>query len=111
VKRTELEDALAFQIRTAGLPEPEREHRFKAPGKRNPYRFDFAWPERMLAVEVQGGIWIRGGHSRGAGQQRDMTKMNEAQIAGWRVLAVSGNQIKSGEALSWIERAFAEKAA
>ena len=64
------------------------------------------WPDRMLAVEVEGGIWTRGRHSRGAGMIGDMNKYNEATLRGWRVLRVSGKHIDSGEALAIIEHAM-----
>jgi hypothetical protein len=44
-----------------------------------------AWPERKLAIEVQGGIWTGGAHARGAGIERDMEKHNLCVIAGWRL--------------------------
>jgi hypothetical protein len=37
------------QLRMAGLPDPVEEYRFAPPRR---WRFDLAWPERMLAVEV-----------------------------------------------------------
>ena len=58
-KRTELEDALAFQVKLAKLPTPEREYKFH-PSRR--WRFDFAWPALYLriAVEVEGAIFVAG---------------------------------------------------
>ena len=50
------------------------------------WRFDFAWPVSRLALEVQGGIWINGGHSRGSGMERDFEKENAAICLGWRVM-------------------------
>lgn len=101
-QRTALEDSLAFQIKAAKLPGPEREYAFaKDLGRR--WRFDFAWPDQKLAVEVEGGIWAAGRHNRPLGMMADMVKYNAATILGWRVLRVAGPHIKSGEALEWIE--------
>lgn len=112
-QRTKLEDALAFQIKAAGLPIPEREWRFH-PTRR--WRFDFAWPGDKLAVEVEGGIWLslkgkKGRHNTGKGIEEDMVKYNAAALLGWRVLRVSPGHVRSGEALQWIEGALREEAA
>lgn len=96
-----LEDLLAFQIKAAKLPLPFAEYRFMPPRL---YRFDFAWPNRLLAVECEGGTWGKSRHTTGKGFAADCVKYNLAAIAGWRVLRVTGDQIKSGEALQWIER-------
>lgn len=103
-----LEDTLAFQIKAAKLPKPEREFRFH-PTRR--WRFDFCWPQRRVALEVEGGIWTRGRHSRGGGMKADAEKYNEAALLGWTVIRVCGDHVRSGEALAWIERALARVAA
>ena len=102
---SELEETLAFQIRAMGLPEPERE--YQAVPKRK-FRYDFAWPDEnhKLLAEVQGGIWIRGSHARPKGITRDMTKLNLAQLAGWRVLQFSPAMVRSGEAVKMIAKAL-----
>ncbi len=78
-----------------GLPSPIPEYRFH-PDRR--WRFDWAWPDRLIAVEQEGGVWIQGRHSRGAGMVKDMEKYNEAGRLGWRVFRFTPQQIKSGEA-------------
>jgi very-short-patch-repair endonuclease len=98
-----IEETLALHIRASGLPVPAREFRF-APDRR--WRFDFAWPEIKLAVEVEGGIWTNGRHNRGKGMEADMTKYNRATVLGWRVLRVSGGMVTSGEAIRMIEGAM-----
>ena len=59
--------------------------RLEALGLRD-WRFDVAIPEYMIAVELDGGTWIQGRHSRGAGVISDMDKINAATVRGWRVL-------------------------
>lgn len=102
---SDLEDALAFQLRAAKIAEPLREHRFAPPRR---WRFDFAWVDQKVAVEVEGATWSGGRHTRGAGFAQDCIKYNEAQIRGWVVLRVTGEHIKSGEALKWVEEVLAE---
>lgn len=72
------------------------------------WRFDFAWPARKLAVEVEGVTYgEKGGrHQRAAGLEGDCEKYNAAVLLGWRVLRFTPRQIKRGEALPVIERAL-----
>jgi len=66
-----------------GLPAPEAEYRFHEKRK---WRFDFAWPDSMVAVEIEGGTFVRGRHTRGMGHHKDCEKYNQATLLGWRVL-------------------------
>lgn len=114
---SKLEEMLALHIRAAKLPEPEREYRFGAmavggPGKGlrsrlagtglKDWRFDLAWPSLALAVEVEGGGWVNGRHTRGAGFLEDLRKYQAAQRLGWTIYRTAGELIKSGEALATI---------
>jgi len=76
---------------------PVMEYRFHQDRR---WRFDFAWPEQMVAVEVEGAVWIHGRHSRGTGMQADMEKYNSAVLMGWRVFRFSPAMVKSGEAIN-----------
>ena len=98
-----LERILDFHMHAIGLPAPEREHKFHPTRK---WRFDFCWPDKMLAVEVQGGTWNRGAHGRGSGIRRDYRKNNAAVALGWRVLYMTSDMVQSGEALDDIEAAL-----
>lgn len=69
--------------RTEGLPAPETEWLFHPTRK---WRFDYAWPKDLVALEVEGGVWTRGRHVRGAGYLKDIEKYNAAQLLGWTVL-------------------------
>lgn len=68
-----------------GLPEPVFEYRFAPPRR---WRFDAAWPDRKLAVEVQGGLFMGGRHSRGGALRKEHEKLNTAASMGWRVCYV-----------------------
>ncbi len=76
-------------FRECGLPMPLLEHKFHPTRK---WRFDFAFiipSERaFVALEVDGGIWIGGGHNRGAQMKKDWEKRNAAAVLGWRILYV-----------------------
>ena len=71
------------------------------------WRFDFAWPVKHWAVEVDGGTFSGGRHTRGSGYEADTEKLNEAVLRGWRVLRVTKNQVEDGSAVDWIKRALA----
>lgn len=79
------------------LPMPEAEYRFH---KTRKWRMDFAWPAQKLAIEIMGGIYQQGRHTRGAGYENDMQKFNAAQIADWKILQYTPRQIRAGE---WVE--------
>ncbi len=94
------EEAFMFQCVALKLPCPEREYRFHETRR---WRFDFAWPELMVAVECEGGIHVQGRHSRGKSMESDMTKYNAATELGWRVFRYSTDMITSGTAIDQIE--------
>jgi very-short-patch-repair endonuclease len=83
---SELEETFSGQLRILGCdPAPTREHLFAAPARR--WRFDFAWPELKLAVEIEGGIWMPlSRHTWASTFVKDAEKYNAAAAMGWRVL-------------------------
>ena len=103
-----LERHMAMLIRAAGqdyphIPPPEREYRFAPPRR---WRFDFAFPDLRLAIEVEGGTWVSGRHNRGAGFERDCEKYNTAVTLGWRVLRFTRGMIDDGLALEQLQEFF-----
>jgi very-short-patch-repair endonuclease len=100
---SDAEEALYFQLKAAGLPEPVREYRFH-PVRR--WRSDFGFPDHRLLIEVEGGAYSQGRHTRGKGFEGDCEKYNTAQILGWTVLRYTPGMIERGEALADIERAL-----
>lgn len=101
-----LVDTLIGQLKQADIPEPEREVRF-APGRR--WAFDLAWPYAMVSVEVEGGTWTNGGHSRGKGYEQNCEKYATAAIMGWMLLRFTTDMIADGRALNFIELALRSK--
>ena len=101
---SDLETTFAFQLRALKLPEPVREYRFAPPRR---WKFDFAWLDLLLAVEIEGGTWSGGRHTRGAGFEKDCEKYCEAVLLGWRVLRCTGTMVTSGAAVALVERALA----
>lgn len=102
-KRESLELALLAQIRAANLPEPKRQYQI-VPGRK--LSWDFAWPELMVGAEVNGQTYKLGGHSSGAGLNRDYEKANAANLLSWAVFSFSKDHIKSGYALETLQAAM-----
>lgn len=105
MKRSLGERILEADLKRAGLPAHQQEMRFH-PERR--WRFDLAWPEIKLAVEVEGGVWNAGRHTRGKGFTEDCVKYNSAVELGWRVLRFTTQQVKQGEAVPVIKSVMGE---
>jgi hypothetical protein len=99
-KPSDLETLFLFQVRAIGLPEPVLNYLFHEDRR---WEFDFAWPDKMLSVELQGGTWNQGAHGRGSGILRDIQKLNAATLRGWRVILATTDMVSSGEALRDLE--------
>lgn len=76
------------------------EHRFSLKRK---FRFDFACPDRRIAIEIEGGAWTYGRHVQGDGYFCDMEKYNLAVVEGWRVLRYTQEQAMDGRMLEDIK--------
>lgn len=92
----------------SGAPQPVREYRFH-PVRR--WRFDFAWPDHQVAVELQGGTWSKGRHVRGHGYENDCEKLAEAQLNGWVVLYVTRGMLERNppQIVQWVLQAIGAK--
>ena len=97
---------LEYQCLAANLPTPQAEYRFHPKRK---WRFDFCWPDHKVALEQEGGVWVRGRHSRGTGMVKDMEKYNEATALGWRVIRCTPQQVQDGTAFQWVSRVLKAK--
>lgn len=98
-----LEERLWFIIVLEKLPRPEREFKFHPHRK---WRFDFAYPDRKVAIECEGGTWSRGRHTRGSGFEADCEKYNAAAILGWKVLRLTSSMIDSRLAVRLVTEAL-----
>ena len=72
------------------------------------FRFDFAVMRmrESLGIEIDGGVFSNGRHTRGVGFVRDMEKLNLAAVWGWKVLRFTPNQVLKGEARQFIKEWF-----
>lgn len=56
-------------------------------------RIDFAFPVVKLAIEIEGGVWTGGRHTRGAGFVNDCNKYNRLESDLWHVLRYQPEKI------------------
>ena len=103
MSKSALEDQLYLEMEASKLPLPERNYRFHDTRK---WRFDFAWVGEKIALEVEGGTWIKGRHSRGAGYAKDCEKYNEAALLGWKIFRVTTDMVKDGRAIELVKYIF-----
>ena len=93
MKQPDKADEFAYYwnaLAPASAPQPEREYRFSF----RKYRFDFAWPKMLVAVEIDGGtLMIRNSKRTGRpvvigrhNLDADREKGNSAATRGWRIL-------------------------
>ena len=93
------EELLLQQMKEFGLPEPLREFRFDETRK---WRSDFAFIRFRLLIEIEGGTWSGGRHTRGRGFERDCEKYNKASHLGYTVLRFTSEQVKDQRAIKTI---------
>ena len=122
---SEAEATLALHLRANGI-KADREYRFAAEacggtgrglrgrldaaGLRD-WRADFAILGHRLLVEVEGGGWIGGRHSRGKGFAEDLLKYEAALRLGWTVYRCDPEMIRSGRAIETVLMFLGRKAA
>src|SRR5262245_26350420 len=110
--RTATRDGLSFEKRCKleRLPIPLAEYPFaRHEGRR--WRFDYAWPEYRVALEVEGGMFAGGQHVRPAGIRRDLEKYNAAAVNGWIVLRCLPETLAADSTIQIIQRAMDYRAA
>lgn len=96
-----------------GLPEPQAEYLFHETRK---WRLDYFWPSvgsalygsvsGGLALEIDGGAWTQGRHTRGRGFCEDQRKRNAATLAGIRVFHCTWADVKSGAIFQTLREAM-----
>ena len=95
--KTKWEDRFRALVKGLGAPPWREQYVFHDSRK---WRFDFAWPERKIAFEMEGAIWMKGfggrtggGHSHPMGIEKDIEKYNAAAIAGWCVIRITDKML------------------
>lgn len=67
------------------------------------WRIDYAIVPHKIAIEVEGGAFTQGRHTRGAGFIADMEKYNELTRAGWRLIRVTPQKLMSMNTINLIK--------
>lgn len=105
-----LEDEFDRQLKEAGIDGYERDVTF-IPGRR--YRADFWFKDLKLAIEVDGGLWMKtGGHTSGVGSHRDRERDVLAYIKGGILtFRVGTDHVKGSDrdALKWVKEIIARR--
>ena len=99
-KHINWENILAAQIKAANVPKPKTQFKFCETRR---WKSDFAWPDRKIIVEVEGGIWVNGRHTRAIGFQKDCEKYNAAALLGYRVFRVTPQHVSNHYAIELIK--------
>ena len=99
-----MSDLFLALVKRAKLPAPTPEFEFHPTRK---WRFDYAWPTHHLALEVEGGAWTNGRHTRGGGFLADCEKYSEAAVMGWRIIRVPPSMLATLGTVDWVARALA----
>lgn len=89
-KASDAELAFAHWWRVLGGPALETEFRFHPPRR---WRADFAHEAARVLIEIEGGVWSGGRHTRGAGFEKDAEKLNQATLDGWAVFRLTPGMI------------------
>ena len=114
---SKLSDTILLHIKAYGLDKIGGftvEYKFHPTRK---FRFDFAWPEKKIAFEAEGGAFSgknnkcpmcqqppRSRHTTGVGMSNDCIKYNEASILGWQVLRGTVKNINDGDSIDQLLR-------
>lgn len=67
------------------------------------FKFDFWLPESNVLIEIQGGTFTGGRHTRGVGMAADCEKSRLAQMQGYVVLCYTGQQITKSNVTELLE--------
>jgi len=79
--------------------------------KERKFRIDFAEPFLKIAIEIDGGIWMRGksGHSSGSGIKRDQEKTTLLSQHGWSVLRFEPEEAMTAKTIDIVRKTIENK--
>jgi hypothetical protein len=116
---SKLEDEFAWQLKAAHpewhvYPEFEFDENRKWRSHFSILYYPPSLFKRQCLVEIAGGtktdkygkIVTFGRHTRGAGYSVDIEKYNTATILGFKVIRGTGDHVRSGQLLKWVEEAL-----
>jgi hypothetical protein len=107
---TEAQILLERHLGELGLRNVEVEHRFAAPMRQwasdyfLPHTHSLPLAPSGVLIEIEGGAWSQGRHTRGEGYSEDCLKYSTASAMGFKVFRFTTQQVLTGEAKSFLAR-------
>lgn len=98
--RQPLNDAFTLLCRKELGERCEKEWKFHPVRK---WRFDYAFPDFKVALEVEGGVFTGGRHTRSVGFIKDIEKYNTAAMLGWTVVRTVPDELYTGKTLTMLK--------
>ena len=103
IKQNDMVDIFVECARKSLGVAPVKEYLFHSTRK---WRFDYAFVEAKVALEVEGGVHTGGRHIRPRGFLGDMEKYNSAATLGWLVLRTTPDQLRTLSTVEMIREAI-----
>lgn len=100
-KKIASQTAFIKVLKANNIPLPIIEYQFHPTRK---WRFDYYWQQNRFALEVEGGVWTGGRHTRGTGFLKDMEKYNSATIMGFRIIRTVPDDLTSDTTIRMIKQ-------
>lgn len=98
-------DPFLLLLKAHDLPAPQTEFVFHPTRK---WRADYCWPEAMVIVEREGGLFAKGragmAHAMPTAIRRDMEKSNAAQVLGYIYLRFEPDALLCAETLDIVKQ-------
>lgn len=98
MKQSEGELVFTAHLQHEGI-EFEQEYKFHPKRK---WRADFALKNYKILVEIEGGVYTNGRHTRGSGFVKDCEKYNNAVMLGWKVLRFPTHEVMDNTAIEFL---------
>lgn len=92
-----------------GIPDPVEEFKFHPKRK---WEIDISWPEHKLALEIEGGIYMKDENGNAKGHRAiarflsDMEKYNNLSLLGWSLLRFTTKEMVSCESYDIVREWF-----
>ena len=102
-QKTSQTDAFTLICKSELGMECVKEYKFHPVRK---WRFDYAIPAALVAIEVEGGVWTGGRHINPKGFLNDMEKYNSATLMGWSVYRTTPDVLYTGKTLKLLKTAI-----
>ena len=93
VTESALESRFVRLVQSQGLPMPESQHQIRNEGGAVIARVDFAYPDKKVAVELDGAAY----HSDVESFQRDRVRQNQLTLLGWIVIRFTYWDLHAGD--------------